>query len=88
MVAFDPRWSLAFIALNREWIQTHFEIEQADRDQLGRYEELILAPGGENLSNTVLAPAIGLYRNHGFETTHLGSHPDYQRCNIVMALQL
>jgi putative acetyltransferase len=46
--------------------------------------------GGELviLSNTVLAPAISLYRSFGFETTHLGTHPDYERCNIVMKLKL
>lgn len=36
------------------------------------------------LSNTVLEPAIGLYKKHGFETMRLGPHPDYERCNIEM----
>lgn len=36
------------------------------------------------LSNTVLEPAIRLYKKHGFETVHLGPHPDYERCNIEM----
>ncbi|MGZ3721404.1 MAG: GNAT family N-acetyltransferase [Bdellovibrionales bacterium] len=36
------------------------------------------------LSNTVLEPAIALYKKHGFITTHLGPHPDYERCNIEM----
>lgn len=36
------------------------------------------------LSNTILNPAIELYKKHGFETIKLGSHPDYKRCNIVM----
>ncbi|MBX3023158.1 MAG: GNAT family N-acetyltransferase [Bdellovibrionales bacterium] len=36
------------------------------------------------LSNTVLEPAIGLYKKHGYETIHLGAHPDYERCNIEM----
>lgn len=40
------------------------------------------------LSNTVLEPAIRLYRKHGFETVHLGVHPDYERCNIVLKLTL
>lgn len=40
------------------------------------------------LSNTVLEPAISLYKKHGFKTVHLGSHPDYQRCNIIMELAL
>jgi len=36
------------------------------------------------LSNTVLEPAIALYKKHGYITTHLGPHPDYERCNIEM----
>lgn len=36
------------------------------------------------LSNTVLAPAISLYKKHGYETMRLGPHPDYERCNIEM----
>ncbi len=40
------------------------------------------------LSNTVLEPAIALYRKHGFLTTRLGPHPDYKRCNIEMELSL
>jgi putative acetyltransferase len=40
------------------------------------------------LSNTVLKPAIGLYRKFGFEVERLGPHPDYVRCNIEMRLKL
>jgi GNAT superfamily N-acetyltransferase len=40
------------------------------------------------LSNTVLQPAITLYRKHGFKTVHLGDHPDYKRCNIEMEWDL
>lgn len=40
------------------------------------------------LSNTVLEPAIALYHKHGFETVHLGPHPDYERSNIEMVLKL
>jgi GNAT superfamily N-acetyltransferase len=40
------------------------------------------------LSNTVLAPAITLYKKFGFATTRLGPHPDYERCNIEMKLRV
>jgi GNAT superfamily N-acetyltransferase len=40
------------------------------------------------LSNTVLEPAIGLYRKHGFRTVIEGPHPLYARCNIVMEMHL
>jgi GNAT superfamily N-acetyltransferase len=39
-------------------------------------------------SNTALAPAIALYRKHGFKTVSEGPHPEYARCNIVMELRL
>jgi len=38
------------------------------------------------LSNTLLEPAIKLYHKYGFEVLHLGTHPDYLRCNIEMRL--
>ena len=38
-------------------------------------------------SNTILAPAIALYRKHGFSTLSEGPHPAYARCNIVMELR-
>jgi N-acetylglutamate synthase-like GNAT family acetyltransferase len=40
------------------------------------------------VSNTILAPAIALYRKHGFITVHKGPHPHYDRANIVMELRL
>jgi putative acetyltransferase len=39
-------------------------------------------------SNTKLAPAIALYRSLGFTVIREGQHPEYARCNIVMALDL
>lgn len=39
-------------------------------------------------SNTKLAPAIALYRSLGFTVVREGAHPEYARCNIVMALDL
>lgn len=40
------------------------------------------------LSNTILSAAISLYQKFGFRTVKLGSHPDYDRCNIEMKLEL
>ena len=49
--------------------------------------ELARKDGAETvylLSNTVLTPAIALYRKHGFQSLSEGPHPVYARCNIVM----
>lgn len=35
-----------------------------------------------------LEKAITLYKRYGFETIHLGQHPEYKRCDIVMRLKL
>lgn len=40
------------------------------------------------LSNTILEPAIHLYKKFGFKTVSLEGHPDYKRCNIEMELSL
>jgi putative acetyltransferase len=40
------------------------------------------------LSNTTLAPAIGLYKKYGFVTVFKGQHPVYARCNIIMEKHL
>lgn len=149
---YDSRFRDAFVALNFEWIQTYFVVEEHDLDQLNNPEKNILEPGGEIffviendqvvgtcamipvgqpekpgyelakmavspkcrgrgygdvlmkaavdwargkgaayvmlLSNTVLEPAITLYKKHGFQTVNLGPHPDYERCNIEMTLPL
>ncbi|KAI8387045.1 acyl-CoA N-acyltransferase [Blakeslea trispora] len=43
-------------------------------------------PSIELMSNVVLENAILLYKKYGFETIHLGPHPAYARCNIIMRL--
>ncbi len=40
------------------------------------------------VSNTILEPAINLYKKYGFQTTRLGQNPDYERGNIEMQLDL
>ena len=54
-------------------------------------ERWVRAKGGREihiLSNTVLEPAIRLYKKHGYEVHHLGAHPDYERCNIELRKNL
>jgi GNAT superfamily N-acetyltransferase len=148
VVGYDERLLPAYVALNRQWIEHHFRIEEMDLRQLNEAKSLILDAGGEIffvvengeavgtcamvphgpgcyelakmavapsargkgygdalmercvdwarekgakriliLSNTVLTPAITLYRKHGFRQTGTGS-PDYQRCNIEMERDL
>ena len=79
-----------FIRLNESWIEEHFSLEEVDRtlaEDPFRIIELARKDGAETvylLSNTVLKPAIALYRKHGFHSLSEGPHPVYARCNIVM----
>lgn len=37
-------------------------------------------------SSVNLENAISLYKKYGFQTIHLGEHPSYKRCDIIMQL--
>jgi len=139
----------AFEQLNRDWIETYFALEDADRAVFADPAGAILDPGGQIffvvegdtvlgtcavlrhspteceiakmavapaargrglgdllmetavgfarqigarrvaiVSNTVLAPALRLYRKHGFVEVPLESDGRYQRANIRLEREL
>ena len=139
----------AFEQLNRDWIESYFVLEDADRAVFADPAGAILAPGGQIffvvegdtvlgtcavlrhsqaeceiakmavaaaargrglgdllmraaiefagsvgarrviiVSNTILAPAIQLYRKHGFIQVPLAADDRYQRANIRMEREL
>jgi ribosomal protein S18 acetylase RimI-like enzyme len=139
----------AFEQLNRDWIESYFVLEDADRAVFADPAGAILAPGGQIffvvegdtvlgicavlrhspgeceiakmavapaargrglgdllmeaavdfarqigarrvtiVSNTVLAPALRLYRKHGFVEVPLESDGRYQRANIRLEREL
>jgi putative acetyltransferase len=149
VVTYREELRAAFEQLNRDWIESYFVLEDADRaifaDPVGK----VLVPGGQIffvvegdavlgtcavlrhsstdveiakmavapaargrglgdrlmeasiefaretganrviiVSNTVLAPAIRLYRKHGFVEVPLESDRRYQRANIRMEREL
>jgi ribosomal protein S18 acetylase RimI-like enzyme len=47
VVTYRDEWRGEFERLNREWIETWFTLEDADRETLGDPVGKILAPGGE-----------------------------------------
>jgi GNAT superfamily N-acetyltransferase len=47
IVSYQKRFQPEFIALNRNWIETYFELEPMDLMQLEDAEEVILSRGGE-----------------------------------------
>jgi putative acetyltransferase len=139
----------AFEDLNRDWIESHFSLEDADRAIFADPRAAVLTPGGQIffvvegnavlgtcavlrhsageveiakmavaaaargrglgdllmeasvdfarktgarkvsiVSNTVLGPAISLYRKHGFIEVPLASDGRYQRANIRLEREL
>lgn len=149
VVRYREEFRSAFERLNREWIETYFVLEAADREILGDPRGTILDPGGQVffvlergeamgtcavlrqsadeceiakmavapdargrgygdllmeaslayareihssrvviVSNTVLSPAIRLYRKHGFVEVSLASDGRYRRANIRLELEL
>ncbi|MCZ6710318.1 MAG: GNAT family N-acetyltransferase [Gammaproteobacteria bacterium] len=148
IIDYQARHQSAFKRLNVEWIEMHWQLEEADHQSLDHPEEYIIAGGGhiflalddgevvgtcalirisdtdyelakmsvdanargngigaalgnavidkalleraEKLyleSNTILEPAIRLYRKLGFEE-FAGEPSPYARCNIQMVLDL
>ncbi len=149
VVRYREEFRDAFERLNREWIETYFVLEAADREILGDPQRNILDQGGQVffvlergevqgtcavlrhsaeeceiakmavvpaargqgygdllmeaslafareigsrrviiVSNTVLGPAIRLYRKHGFVQVPLASDGRYRRANIRLELEL
>lgn len=55
MVDYEPKYQRAFRALNKEWIETYFVMEEADYKALDNPDEYILQSGG--------AIVVALYDN-------------------------
>jgi ribosomal protein S18 acetylase RimI-like enzyme len=149
VVPYREEFRAAFEQLNRDWIESYFVLEDADRAVFADPARAILGPGGQIffvvegdsvlgtcavlrhspseceiakmavapaargrglgdllmeaavdfarqigarrvaiVSNTVLAPALGLYRKHGFVEVPLESDGRYQRANIRLEREL
>ena len=149
VVPYRDEFRAVFAQLNREWIETYFELEPADQEILGDPRGKIVDRGGQVfylldggevqgtcavlrhnaqeceiakmavapaargrgfsdllmeasvafarrigsrkvviISNTLLEPAIRLYRKHGFVPVPLAADPRYRRANIRLELEL
>ncbi len=148
IIEYESRYQSAFKRLNVEWIEMHWQLEEADHQSLDHPDEYIIARGGHIFlaldggevvgtcallrvsdttyelakmavhgktqgkgvgaalgkaaidkarseraekvyleSNTILEPAIRLYRKLGFKE-FTGEPSPYERCNIQMVLNL
>jgi GNAT superfamily N-acetyltransferase len=46
IVSFDKKYTAAFYSLNIEWLETHFYVEDYDKEVLSTPERYITGPGG------------------------------------------
>lgn len=46
IIPFNPKYAKDFYELNIEWLETHFYVEDFDREVLSKPEKYILKPGG------------------------------------------
>jgi len=59
VLAFAPEYAPAFAALNREWIETYFEIEDEDLKMIEHPQEYVLAGGGEIFTALLANEPVG-----------------------------
>ncbi len=60
IVPYQPQYKKAFKALNKEWISTYFEMEEADHKALDNPEEYILDKGGQILVALYQGEPVGV----------------------------
>ena len=93
IVAYEPRYRDAFKVLNEEWIQTYFEMEEADHKALDNPQKYILKNGGHILVALYKGEPMGvcalLKMNDGhydFELAKMAVSPNAQGKNIGFLL--
>ncbi len=59
VVRFAAQYAQAFAALNREWIETYFEIEDEDLKMIEHPQEYVLDGGGEIFTALVDSEPVG-----------------------------
>jgi DNA-binding MarR family transcriptional regulator/N-acetylglutamate synthase-like GNAT family acetyltransferase len=89
IVEYAPQYKEAFKALNKEWISTYFEMEEADYKALDNPEEYILNKGGKILVALYKDEAVGVCAlikmnnpDYDFEMAKMAVSPKAQGKNI------
>ncbi len=84
MITYDSKYKEAFRDLNLEWIETHFEVEKKDLEQLDN-PEAIIAGGGEVFflvsdSGEAVGTAamVKMDDGGGFEIAKMAVRPDHR----------
>ncbi|MEZ4857977.1 MAG: GNAT family N-acetyltransferase [Flavobacteriaceae bacterium] len=80
IVSFQPKYAQAFYDLNIEWLETHFYVEDYDREVLHKPQQYILDRGGHiffALENTTVLGTVALmpHNKDFFELTKMAVTP-------------
>jgi len=81
IVSFQQKYAQAFFDLNMEWLETHFYVEDFDREVLSKPQQYILNRGGHIFfaveNETVLGTVALMPQNEGFfELTKMAVFPE------------
>ncbi|KUJ60717.1 MarR family transcriptional regulator [Flavobacteriaceae bacterium CRH] len=89
IVAYEPKYHVAFRALNEEWISTYFEMEETDYKALDNPKEYILDKGGKIFVALYQNEPVGVCAmikmkdgNYDFELAKMAVSPKAQGKNI------
>ncbi len=80
IIDFEPNYAKQFYDLNIEWLETHFYVEDFDREVLSKPQKYILDPGGhiffarqgDSILGTV---ALMPHKSGSYELTKMAVHP-------------
>ncbi|UAB80198.1 GNAT family N-acetyltransferase [Marixanthomonas sp. SCSIO 43207] len=91
IIPFNPKYAKDFYELNIEWLETHFYVEDFDREVLSKPEKYILKPGGHIFfaieNETVLGTVALLKRGEKeFELTKMAVLPNQRGKKIGQKL--
>lgn len=84
---FEPAYRDAIRALNYEWLEKYFHVEEIDREVLSKPEEVILAPGGQIFyawygDQIVGTVSLMKIQDSVFELTKMAVNEDFQGLGI------
>ncbi|MEN8246670.1 MAG: hypothetical protein ABFS43_17420 [Thermodesulfobacteriota bacterium] len=89
IVPFGDKYIQDFARLNRDWLERHDLIEEADKHHLDAPYQSIIAPGGEIFFALArLKTALKLYESIGFEYAPLPASTEYASADIYMELHI
>ena len=86
IIDYDDQYKEEFAAINFQWLETYFYIEDYDKEVLTNPKKYILEPGGHILFALVNDKVVGtvalIVRDQDFELSKMGVLEDYRGLRI------